>query len=131
MSAVADRAAVARVLKGAGAKARRGHLRLQVGELCWYVDSRVSGAGARQRLVLEVGCWTASLPPEPDGGAVDCPLLVDVDVTSDPVGATTGLVAELSGVGDLAALGGWLDSRADVLVDARLRALLPDDPGRG
>ena len=70
----ADRTAVVKLLKARGAKARRGHLRIPVGELFWYVDVLADGAGPTAPLRLEVGCWTAALPPEPDGGAVDCPL---------------------------------------------------------
>jgi hypothetical protein len=125
MGALQDRAAVIKALRAGGAKMRRGHLRLQAGELFWYADPRVDGAGVRQRLVLEVGCWLPSLTPEPDGGAVDCPLLVDVDVTDDPVGRTAGLLAELAAVGDLPALVVRLEEWPDALVDPALRAVLP------
>ena len=117
------RAAVVKQLKARGAKARRGHLRIPVGELFWYVDPRVEGAGERTRVVLEVGCWTPRLPPEPDGGAVDCPLLVDVPV-AHPVTDTDRLLDLVLSLGDLTALGARLDDLPGVLVDAALRDLL-------
>ncbi|TWH01461.1 hypothetical protein L615_001800000050 [Nocardioides sp. J9] len=107
------RAAVVKQLKARGAKARRGHLRIPVGELFWYVDPRASGAGSQAGLVLEVGCWTPALPPEPDGGAVDCPLLLDVPL-ADPVADTDRLLDVVTG----------LDELPGALVDAALRELL-------
>jgi hypothetical protein len=123
---VADsRAAVVRTLKARGAKARRGHLRLAVGELFWYVDLRFEGVGAGARLKLEVGCWTDRLPPEPDGGAVDCPLLLD-NPLADPVADTEALLDRVARIGDLAALRVALDDGQlpGALVDRALRALL-------
>jgi hypothetical protein len=113
------RAAVVKQLKARGAKPRRGHLRLAVGDLFWYVDPRLSGAA----LVIEVGCWTPQLPPEPDGGAVDCPLLVDQPVV-DPLADTDRLIDLLSGIGDLATLGNRLAELPGALVDKSLRSLL-------
>ncbi|MBM0123700.1 hypothetical protein [Pimelobacter simplex] len=120
----ADRTAVVKLLKARGAKARRGHLRIPVGELFWYVDVLADGAGPTAPLRLEVGCWTAALPPEPDGGAVDCPLLMDVPLGGDPVGATTALLDRVTALGDLATLGGSLGNLPGALVDQRLRDLL-------
>ena len=117
-----DRAAVLKLLKARGFKARRGHLRLAVGELFWYVDLRIDGVGPSASLLLEVGCWTPLLPPEPDGGAVDCPLLVDVPVSA---GADVeALVERVSGVGTLAVLRESVGELPGVLVDRRLRELL-------
>jgi len=124
MAALQDRAAVIKALKAGGAKARRGHLRLEAGELFWYVDPRLDGAGAAARLVLEVGCWLPSLPPEPDGGAVDCPLLVDVPLGDAPVPETQALLTTLAAVTDLSALALQLSAWPDALVDAALRARL-------
>lgn len=118
------RAAVVKVLKAHGAKARKGHLRIPVGELFWYVDPRVDGVGRAAELRLEVGCWLPALPPEPDGGAVDCPLLMDVELGEDPAGATEALVGRIGGIGDLAALGARLDDFPGALVDRSLRELL-------
>ena len=117
------RAAVVKILKAGGAKARRGHLRLQVGDLFWYVDPRATGVGQRATLALEVGCWLASLPPEPDGGAVDCPLLFDHPVT-DPVADTGSLLDLIGSISTLAELGARLDQLPGALVDKSLRALL-------
>lgn len=123
MAVVADRAGVVKRLKARGAKARRGHLRLQIGDLFWYLDPRLDGAGAQQRLSIEVGCWTPELPPEPDGGAVDCPLLFDV-VIDDADTDVDRLVDQISGIGDLAGLAAHLPQLTDPLVDRALRDLL-------
>ncbi|MBM7519916.1 hypothetical protein [Nocardioides nitrophenolicus] len=120
----ADRTAVVKLLKARGAKARRGHLRIPVGELLWYVDVLADGVGPTAPLRLEVGCWTSALPPEPDGGAVDCPLLLDVPLGADPVGATTALLDRVTAIGDLGALRGGLAELPGALVDQRLRDLL-------
>ncbi|MCX6399217.1 MAG: hypothetical protein NTX33_04700 [Propionibacteriales bacterium] len=117
------RAVVIKTLKARGAKARRGHLRLQVGDLFWYVDPRASGVGQHATLTLEVGCWLPALPPEPDGGAVDCPLLFDVPV-ADAAADVEELLAMISPIGSLAELGVRLDAFPGVLVDKSLRALL-------
>lgn len=119
-----DRAAVVKVLKGRGAKARRGHLRIPVGDLFWYVDPRVEGVGRSAALRLEVGCWLPDLPPEPDGGAVDCPLLMDVELGADPGAATSSLVDLVAGIGDLATLRDRLEDLPGALVDRSLRELL-------
>jgi hypothetical protein len=118
-----SRADVIKLLKARGAKARRGHLRLPVGDLFWYVDPRLDGVGPGARLVLEVGCWTPLVSPEPDGGAVDCPLLVDVPLL-DPVVDAGALVDRVSGIGNLATLGARLGDFPGVLVDRALRELL-------
>ncbi|WP_182376830.1 hypothetical protein [Nocardioides sp. WS12] len=117
------RTAVVKVLKARGAKARRGHLRLQVGDLFWYVDPRVTGVGQRATLALEVGCWLPALPPEPDGGAVDCPLLFDYPV-GDPAADTATLLDLVGSIGTVAELGVRLDELPGALVDKSLRALL-------
>ena len=118
------RASVVKVLKARGAKSRRGHLRLPVGELFWYVDTRTSGVGRSASLSLEVGCWTPQLPPEPDGGAVDCPLLLDVALGPDPAADTEELVDRIGTIGDLATLASSLDQLPGALVDRSLRELL-------
>ena len=40
MDQKARRTAITKALKAGGAKARKGHLRLQAGDLFWYVDIR-------------------------------------------------------------------------------------------
>jgi hypothetical protein len=122
MNPAAARAAVIKELKARGAKARRGHLRLAAGDLWWYVDPVLRGPGVRAELVLEVGCWTSDLPPEPDGGAVDCPLLFDHPV-SDPVADTSALVGLLGGISSLEELRARLGELPGVLVDQALRDL--------
>ncbi|MBS4754636.1 hypothetical protein KG112_17655 [Nocardioides sp. zg-ZUI104] len=128
MTVAQQRVAVVKALKAHGAKARRGHLRLTVGELHWYVDPLVEGVGQRAALRLEVGCWTAQLPPEPDGGAVDCPLLLDLPVGDDPVGAVADLVARVGSIGDLPTLAVRLEDLPGALVDRKLRDLLATQP---
>lgn len=124
MTVVQTRKAVTQLLKRHGAKARRGHLRIAVGELFWYVDVRAEAPGPTAPLRLEVGCWTPALPPEPDGGAVDCPLLAQLLLGDDPVGEVEALLAVVGEVGDLPALGRRLGELPEPLVDAQLRALL-------
>ncbi len=115
-----SRAAVVKLLKARGAKARRGHLRLPVGDLFWYVDPRAEGVGRRAHLLLEVGCWTPEVAPEPDGGAVDCPLLFDVPL-EDVAADTERLLDLVTGIGDVATLGQRLDELPGALVDKALR----------
>lgn len=117
------RAMVVKVLKAQGAKARRGHLRLQVGELYWYVDPRVTGVGQRAALSLEVGCWLPDLTPEPEGGAVDCPLLLDVSL-ADPTADTNRLLDLISTIGNQQDLAARLGELSGALVDRALRDLL-------
>ncbi|NGZ99469.1 hypothetical protein G5V59_00810 [Nocardioides sp. W3-2-3] len=64
--------------------------------------------GRNAHLLLEVGCWAPEVSPEPDGGAVDCPLLFDVPLR-DVVDDTTHLLDLVTGIGDLATLGQRLD----------------------
>ena len=122
MSVTVARAAVVRTIKKRGAKARRGHLRLSVGELFWYVDVRATGVGPQAPLQLEVGAWLPALPPEPDGGAVDCPLLADVPIP-DPLADTERVLDLISGIGDLETLAARAVELPDVLVDRSLREL--------
>ncbi|MFC5730546.1 MULTISPECIES: hypothetical protein [Nocardioides] len=118
------RAAVVKVLKARGAKPRRGHLRLSVGDLFWYVDVLAEGVGPHAPLRLEVGCWSPFLPPEPDGGAVDCPLLVELPLGAEPEADTERVLDLVGGIGDLATLGERLGELPGALVDRALRDLL-------
>lgn len=120
-----ERAAVVALLKKRGAKARRGQLRLEVGELFWYLGPRVDGVGRAASWVLEVGCWVPGLTPEPEGGAVDCPAVLDLPGGDDVVAACAAALDDLDGVGDLAALAGWAARHPDALVDRVLRDRLP------
>lgn len=126
MDQKARRAAIMKALKAGGLKARKGHLRLGVGELFWYVDVQADGPTPTAALRLEVGCWLPSLTPEPEGGAVDCPLLADVPVGDDPAASAGGLVDLIAPVGSVGALRGLLaDGRLPgALVDRDLRALI-------
>jgi hypothetical protein len=115
----AARAQIAKVLKAHGFKARKGHLRRESGELFWYADVRAAGPSPTAALTLEVGCWSAACGPEPEGGAVDCPLLADLPVGDDPDGAALQ-VATLAGEIDR------LDSLPDLLAGDRLPGALVD-----
>jgi hypothetical protein len=122
----ARRTAITKALKAGGAKARKGHLRLQAGDLFWYVDVRADSPSPAAALVFEVGCWLPAAGPEPEGGAIDCPLLADVPVEGDPAAATQALLAVIGPVGDADGLRRLIDADAlpGALVDRRLRELL-------
>lgn len=119
MNPVQARAAVLKQLKARGAKARKGQLRLEVGDLFWYVDPRLSGGS----LVIETGCWLPSLGSEPEGGAVDCPLLFDWPA-ADPVVDADRLIDLVGTIGSVEALGARVGELPGVLVDKALKELL-------
>jgi hypothetical protein len=122
------RAAITKALKAGGAKARKGHLRLQTGDLFWYVDLRADSPSPSAALTFEVGCWLPQAGPEPEGGAIDCPLLADVPVGEDATGAAQDLLALIGPVTDAAALRALLDRDAlpGALVDRTLRTVLQE-----
>jgi len=122
----ARRAIITKVLKAAGAKPRKGHLRLQAGDLFWYVDVRADSPAPGASLTFEVGAWLPAAGPEPEGGAVDCPLLADVPVGTDARAATDALVEVVAPVGSTQALRRLIDDEAlpGALVDRRLRSVL-------
>lgn len=126
MDQKARRAAITKALKAAGAKPRKGHLRLPAGDLFWYVDVRSDSPSPSAALTFEVGAWLPAAGPEPEGGAIDCPLLADVPVGEDVTGATQALVARLAPVSDLGSLRDLLaaDALPGVMVDQQLRVLL-------
>ena len=130
------RAAATKAFKAGGMPLRKGHNRLgdpKKDDVVWYVDLRAQNPGPSAPLRFEIGCWVAALgQPEPEGGPVDCPLLLD-----RPVAATTP--AEMSEeVDELVSLVGGLDSVAALrtalsagdlglpLVDRSLRTLLEE-----
>lgn len=118
------RTAVGRAIKARGAKSRRGHLRWAVGDLWWYFDALADGVGPQASLRLEVGCWVPALPPEPEGGAIDCPMLVEFPLGADPVTETERVLDLVGGIGDLATLRERLEEFPGALVDRSLRDLL-------
>lgn len=126
MDQKARRSAITKALKAGGAKARKGHLRLPAGGVFWYVDIRADSPSPAAALVFEVGCWLPAAGPEPEGGAIDCPLLADVPVEGDPAAATAALLARIAPVGDAAALRDLIDAETlrGALVDRKLRDLL-------
>ncbi|TYL45083.1 hypothetical protein FXB39_20090 [Nocardioides sp. BGMRC 2183] len=124
MNVAETRKAVTKLLKARGGKARRGHLRIAVGDLFWYVDLRAEAPGPSAPLRLELGCWTPRLPPEPDGGAVDCPLLVDVPLGEQPLAEVERYLDLIGEIGDLTTLAVRLVELPGALVDVPLRELL-------
>ncbi|MDO7869438.1 hypothetical protein [Nocardioides jiangxiensis] len=119
MNPAQARAAAVKQLKARGAKARKGQLRLEAGDLFWYVDPRLSGG----TLVIETGCWLPSLGAEPEGGAVDCPLLFDWPAPDPAVDADL-LVDLVAGIDSLDVLAARLADLPGVLVDKALKELL-------
>ncbi|EGD41603.1 hypothetical protein NBCG_04138 [Nocardioidaceae bacterium Broad-1] len=102
MDQKAARTAATKAFKAGGMPLRKGHHRLgdpKSDDIVWYIDLRAQGAGPTAPLRFEIGCWVAALGhPEPEGGPVDCPLLLD-----RPVAATSP--AEIGEeVGDLVTL---------------------------
>jgi len=132
MEQKAARAVVAKAFRAHRIGLRRGHWRIVGSEVQWYVDLRSAGPRPRDRLHFEVGGWLPALDqPEPEGGAVDCPLLVDMPLdTSGGSGAVTaavdGLVALLSDIATVASLRAALadEAFAGAMVDRDLRELL-------
>lgn len=120
----AARAAIATVFKARGLKPRKGHLRLAVGELFWYVDVRSDGPARDAALTFEVGCWLPSLCPEPEGGAVDCPLLIDVAAGPEPVAQAESVVRLMQSAGSVEELRALVPEVPGALVDRVLRAVL-------
>lgn len=118
------RAAIAKVFKARGLRPRKGHLRLAVGELFWYVDVRSDGPAPTAALTFEVGCWLPELGPEPEGGAVDCPLLVDVVAGEQPVAGAESVVGLMESAGSIDGLREVVSELPGALIDRSLRALL-------
>lgn len=119
-----DRAAFTALVKKRGAKARRGQLRLQVGELYWYLVLRASGAGTAATWNLEIGGWVPGLTPEPEGGAIDCPLLLDLAGGDDVLATTEAVIDSLAEIGDLTTLASWIADHPAAVVDRVLRERL-------
>ena len=113
---------------------RKGHWRLPCDGLTWYVDLRSDGPGPAARLRFEIGAWVDALgQPEPEGGAVDCPLLHDLPL--DTSGDEKAIAAEVDALVDrlhdadtVAGLArAWRDGEyAGALVDRDLRRLLEE-----
>lgn len=128
MDQKAFRAAVAKTFKARKVPLRKGSWRVPHDELTWYVQLRATGPQRDAALVFEVGCWVHGLVPEPEGGPVDCPLLLDVPLPADaePVAETERLLDRLEAVADVDALAaGWRDGEwSTAYVDAVLRERL-------
>lgn len=132
MDQKAARAVVAKAFRARRVALRKGHWRLPFDEVTWYVDLRADGPGPTAPLRFEIGAWVEELgQPEPEGGAVDCPLLHDVplDTSGGPTAvaaAVDALVDRLHDADTVAGLAkGWREGEyAGALVDRQLRALL-------
>lgn len=119
------RQAVAKAFKARNVGLRKGHWRIP-GEVTWYVDLRASGPARDAALTFEVGAWVPGLTPEPEGGAIDCPLLLDVPLErdGDVAAQADALVDRLEAVPDPAALAAALE-RGD-LAGAHVDRVLRD-----
>ena len=132
MDQKAARAAVAKAFRARKIALRKGHWRLPGSEVEWYVDLRSSGPRPDAALHFEVGAWLPALEqPEPEGGAVDCPLLVDVPLdtsgtTADVASAVDALADLLASTDTIAGLRAALGTPplAGAIVDRDLRVLL-------
>lgn len=134
MDQKAARAAVAKAFKKRKVALRKGHWRLPFDAITWYVDLRADGPGPAAPLRFEIGAWVEELgQPEPEGGAVDCPLLHDVplDTSGGPAevaAAVDALVDRLHDADSVPALAAaWREGEyAGALVDRDLRRLLEE-----
>lgn len=131
MDQKAVRAAVAKTLRTRKIALRKGHWRIGAGDVVWYVDLRADSPRPDAALTFEAGAWLPALGlPEPEGGAVDCPLLLDVplDGDGDIPAATGALLDRLAPLATIAALrSAWrTGGLAGALVDRDLRALLEE-----
>jgi len=124
----AVRTAVGKVFKARGAKLRKGSWRLPGEGLTWFVSLRATGPQRDAALVLEVGCWVHDLVPEPEGGPVDCPLLLDqpLDPAGDVVAVSEALLDRLEAVPTVAELasswraGEWQGAYVDAVLTEHL-----------
>jgi hypothetical protein len=131
MDQKAARTAASKAFKAGGMPLRKGHHRLgdpKRDDIVWYIDLRAQGAGPSAPLRFEIGCWVAALNhPEPEGGPVDCPLLLDRAVASTAPAEMGEEVGEL--VGALDSVAALREALAEgtlgrPLVDQSLRTLL-------
>jgi hypothetical protein len=120
----ARRAVVAKGMRARKVPLRKGHWRIDGAEVTWWIDLRSDSPRPDAALTFEVGAWVPGTGPDPEGGAIDCPLLLDVPVRSDPTAATEELLDRLSALGTIAAL------RAADLDGAHLDAAMRELLGR-
>ncbi|MFT4084798.1 MAG: hypothetical protein QM638_19640 [Nocardioides sp.] len=136
LSQKAARAAAAKAFKAHKVALRKGHWRLPGPEVTWYVDLRAAAPRPDAELSFEVGAWLPALDqPEPEAGAVDCPLLADVPLRAEDPGTVADqvgrLVALLGEAGTRAGLDGLLAAGGlpTPLIDRPLAELLGRGPG--
>ncbi|MFT4262763.1 MAG: hypothetical protein QM572_05235 [Nocardioides sp.] len=122
MDQKARRAAVAKAFRARKVGLRRGHWRVAGEEVVWWIDLRSDSPRPTAELVFEVGAWVEGAGPEPEGGAIDCPLLLDVPLGEAPGQEAEALLDRLEGLGTLAELKGA--DLTGAFLDASIRALL-------
>lgn len=122
MDQKARRAAVAKAFRGRKVALRKGHWRIQGKEVTWWIDLRSDSPLPSAALGFEVGAWVPGSGPEPEGGAIDCPLLADVPLGDAPAVEAEALIDRLEAISTLADLQGA--DLPDAHLDASMRALL-------
>lgn len=85
------RSLAAAAFRAGGVKLRKGHWRRPHAELAWYADLRADSPRPDAELTLEIGLWVPDLGlgAEAEGGAVDCPLLLDRPIVRESNAAVT------------------------------------------
>lgn len=124
----ARRVAVAKAFRELKVPLRKGHWKIQGEEVTWWVNLRSDSPLPTATLGFEIGAWVDGAGPEPESGAIDCPLLADQVLGEDPVDQTAALVAALREVSTVAELTAAVS--ADLLPDAYLDATLREILGR-
>lgn len=120
----ARRVAVAKAFREQKVALRKGHWKIQGTDVVWWINLRAESPSPSAALGFEIGAWVTGAGPEPEGGAIDCPLLADQVLGEDPTGQTLALVELLRGVSTLAELSDAVDN--DLLPDAYLDATLAE-----
>lgn len=117
-----QRAAVAKIFREHKVALRKGHWRYQGEEVTWWIDLRAASPSPTSPLAFEVGAWVKGAGPEPEGGAIDCPLLVDVPAGNDAAVVARQIISVITAHGQLADLNKipWPGAH----LDASLRQLL-------
>jgi hypothetical protein len=122
----ARRMAVAKAFREHKVPLRKGHWKIQGAEVVWWVNLRSDSPLPTAALGFEIGAWVAGAGPEPEGGAIDCPLLADQALGADPAAQTAALVAQLQAIGTVAELDAAVgaDAFPEAYLDATLREIL-------
>lgn len=118
----AHRAAAAKAFRAAKVPLRKGHWKIQGQYVVWWIDLRADAPSPTAPLTFELGAWVPGAGPEPDGGAIDCPLLADQPAGDDAGVTASALIEELRQIDSLEALS--LSVRSQSHLDASLRHML-------